>query len=92
MHEDSIKLTAFSSPFGQFEYTRLPFCLQGAPSLFSRIMQMIFASKIKLLDFVICHNTVQPNTENVEAIVSRKEPTNVSEDERFLEVTVTIEG
>ena len=35
--EDRVK-TAFSSPYGQFQFTVMPFRLQGAPVTFQRMM------------------------------------------------------
>lgn len=38
MHPDSRKYTAFVTPFGQFQYKRMPFGLANAPAIFQRAM------------------------------------------------------
>ena len=38
MAAESRKKTAFVTPFGQFEFTVMPFGLHGAPSTFQRMM------------------------------------------------------
>lgn len=42
MHPEDIEKTAFTVPFGLFEYTRLPFGLSNAPATFQRLMQRCF--------------------------------------------------
>ena len=43
MVEVDIPKTAFSTPFGKFEYTRMPFGLKNAPSHFQRTMDIVLA-------------------------------------------------
>jgi len=38
--------TAFTTPFGLFEYNRMPFGLAGAPGLFQRLMQSVFRDEV----------------------------------------------
>jgi len=45
-------LTAFRTPFGNFEYPVMPFGLRNAPSVFQRFIQDIFSDDIGLFLFV----------------------------------------
>lgn len=38
MEPESIQYTAFVTPFGQFEYTKMPFGLKNGPSVFQRFI------------------------------------------------------
>ena len=44
MVEGDIPKTPFSTPFGKFEYTRMPFGLKNAPSHFQRTMDIVLAA------------------------------------------------
>lgn len=46
-----IEKTAITTPFGLFEYLRMPFGLKNAPKTYQRFMDMIFRD----FDFVICY-------------------------------------
>ena len=43
---DDRRKTAFTTPFGLFEYNRMPFGLCGAPATFQRVMQTIFRDEL----------------------------------------------
>lgn len=45
--ESSVKLTAFITPLGQFEYLRMPFGLTNAPRVFQRFIYNIFSDLIR---------------------------------------------
>ena len=45
--------TVFTTPFGLFEYNRMPFGLGGAPATFQRVMQTIFREE--LLEILIVY-------------------------------------
>jgi len=42
VHKDSIKYTAFITPFGQFEYAKMTFGLKNASARFQRYVNEIF--------------------------------------------------
>mmetsp|Transcript_7457 Transcript_7457/g.14553 ORF Transcript_7457/g.14553 Transcript_7457/m.14553 type:complete len:102 (+) Transcript_7457:300-605(+) len=44
MHEADAEKTAFVTPFGLYKFTRMPFGLVNAPSIFQRVMTLLFAS------------------------------------------------
>lgn len=66
MHEESVKYTSFVTPFGQYEYVRMPFGLKGAPLKFQRYVTQIFKDQINagdisvyLDDFLIAMETIE---------------------------------
>lgn len=66
MHEDSVKYTSFVTPLGQYEYTKMPFGLKGAPLKFQRYVTQIFKDQINageilvyLDDFLIATETIE---------------------------------
>ena len=55
--EDSQK-TAFSSTFGHFEFTRMPFGLKGAPATFQRLMNSVLSGLNGIRCFVYLDDVV----------------------------------
>lgn len=53
MDQDSIKFTAFVTPFGQYEYVRMPFGLKNGPSVFQRWITTIFRDMVEEGEIVI---------------------------------------
>jgi len=52
MHPDSCHLTAFSTPTGHYEFTRMPFGLCGAPFSFQKTLHNILSSEDRNICFV----------------------------------------
>ena len=46
LHPDDRETTAFSTPFGLFQYTVMPFGLATAPATFMRLMTIIFSEML----------------------------------------------
>ena len=53
MHPDHQHKTAFTTPFGLYQYTRMPFGLATAPATFQRLMQNITSDF--LFEFLLCY-------------------------------------
>ncbi|XP_039660752.1 uncharacterized protein LOC120561648 [Perca fluviatilis] len=69
--------TAFCTPFGLFEWNRMPFGLSNAPSNFQRLMQRIFGDQqcqsllLYLDDIVVFSSTVEQHLERLKVVLSR---------------------
>lgn len=74
--KDKIK-TAFCTPFGLFEFNRMPFGLCNAPSTFQRLMERLFGDcrhqsvLLYLDDVIVFSSSVQQHLERLEEIFSR---------------------
>ena len=57
MAEEDVQKTAFSTPFGKFEYIRMPFGLKNAPTHFQRamdnVLSLLFSCSSAYIDDVI---------------------------------------
>ncbi|XP_029941466.1 uncharacterized protein LOC115383427 [Salarias fasciatus] len=69
--------TAFCTPFGLFEWNRMPFGLCNAPSTFQRLMQRLFGDQqcqsllLYLDDIVVFSSTVDQHLERMELVLRR---------------------
>ncbi|XP_054872643.1 uncharacterized protein LOC129350363 [Amphiprion ocellaris] len=69
--------TAFCTPFGLFEWNRMPFGLCNAPSTFQRLIQWIFGDQqcqsllLYLDDIVVFSSTVEQHLERLEVVLQR---------------------
>lgn len=71
--EDSVKYTAFVTPFGQYEYLKMPFGLKNAPARFQRYVNEVLSDLIKvgtvivyMDDFLIATDTLEEHFEVLE--------------------------
>ncbi|KAG2465187.1 POL3 protein, partial [Polypterus senegalus] len=76
LEASSCEKTAFATPDGLYEFTRLPFGLHGAPLTFQRMMDQILRphseySGAYLDDVVIFSNDWQTHLERLQAILER---------------------
>ncbi|XP_063059157.1 retrovirus-related Pol polyprotein from transposon 412 [Engraulis encrasicolus] len=79
VREEDRPKTAFCTPFGLFEWNRMPFGLCNAPSTFQRLMQRIFGDQqcqsllLYLDDIVVFSSTVAQHVERLGAVLGRLE-------------------
>lgn len=71
--------TAFCTPFGMFEWNRMPFGLCNTPSTFQRLMQCIFGNQqcqslLLYLDDVVISSTVEQHLERLKVVVGISSP------------------
>ena len=74
--EDSIEKSAFTTPFGLFEFLVMPFGLHGAPATFQRMMDNILRGAEKfaaayLDDVVIYSETWEDHLLHLEEVINR---------------------
>ena len=71
--EDRAK-TAFTTPFGLYEFTRMPFGLCNAPAIFQRLMQVIFRKQMYqtmlcyLDDILIFSKTIEEHIQRLDEV------------------------
>lgn len=69
--------TAFCTPFGLFEFNRMPFGLCNAPSTFQRLMERMFGSQhcqsllLYLDDVVVFSSSVDEHLHRLDAVLGR---------------------
>ena len=77
MDENDIEKTAFVTPFGLFEYTRMPFGLCNSPATFQRLMQRCLGDQalesllVYLDDIIIFASTFDEHLQRLETVFSR---------------------
>lgn len=78
--EDQEK-TAFTTPFGLFEFTRMPFGLSGAPATFQRLMNGVMSDflfhflLVYFDDLLIYSNTFEDHLHQLDKVLQRLEDT-----------------
>ena len=77
MHPDDRHKTAFSTPFGLFEFRRMPFGLCNSPASFQRLMQQIFSDTVfqtllvYLDDIVVYSQSLDEHLQRLEFVFER---------------------
>jgi len=66
MSRNSIKYTTFVTPFGQYEYVRMPFGLKNAPARFQRHINEVLGELIRRGDLVAYIDNFMVATETIE--------------------------
>lgn len=83
MHPDDQHKTAFSTPFGLYEFTRMPFGLCNSPATFQRLMQNIFNDSVfqillvYLDDLIIYSSTLEEHLTRLDKVLGRLEEHNL---------------
>ena len=75
MAPESREVTAFSTPYGHYEFLRMPFGLKSAPITFQRLMNDIFSDMlgqgvhVYLDDLIICNKDPESHFATLEAVL-----------------------
>ncbi|KAG0441665.1 Retrovirus-related Pol polyprotein from transposon 17.6 [Dictyocoela muelleri] len=82
IHEQDRKFSSFVLPWGQYEYTRVPFGIKTAPRFFQSIMSDIFRDlpyvKIFIDDLLISSNTIEEHYVYLKEVLNRLSKMNIS--------------
>ena len=74
LDKPSIPKTAFNSPFGKYEYIKVPFGLAQAPAYFQELMTGIlkdFNFAIAYLDTIISSNTLEEHLSHIRKVFEK---------------------
>ena len=75
LDNESIKKTAFCTPFGKYEYLKVPFGLAQAPSSFQKLMNKVLDglkfSFAYLDDIIIFSKTAEDHLKHIQIIINR---------------------
>lgn len=69
--------TAFTTPMGLFEYTRMPYGLTNAPATFQRLMQIVFREDllqtliVYLDDIIVYSNNIDEHLSRLRTVLSK---------------------
>jgi len=79
--KEDIEKTAICTPFGNFEYLRMPFGLRNASSSFQRFVDGIFRDLpfvvVYIDDILIFSNSIEEHKEHLEKVLSRLDSVNL---------------
>ena len=83
MNPDDREKTAFSTPFGLFQYNVMPFGLATAPATFMRLMSIVFSGMlyntclVYLDDIIIFGQTFVEHSQRLESVLKRLQDANL---------------
>ena len=80
LNDDSMKYTTFNSPFGRYQFMRLPFGLNSSAEVFQRTMEQLFSGypcSIIVDDILVSGATVHEHDENLQKVLKRCEEVNL---------------
>ncbi len=99
MSDESNSLTSFTTPFGKFEFLRIPFSLKTAPRSFQTAVSSIFNDiddvHIFLDDIIIVSNDIPSHKNTLFSVLKRLRNNNISinfKKSRFLTITAKFLG
>jgi len=106
LDDESAKLTAFNSPFGRFEYLRLPFGVSNAPEVFMKKMSETFDDldgvEVIMDDLLIYGSSQEEHDKNLENVMKRCQEKNIKlnikkcqfkvQEVKYMGHTVTAQG
>ena len=84
MHPNSKSKTAFSTPYGHFQFKRMPFGLKNAPATFQRLMNKVLSGLqgheilVYMDDIVIYARSLQEHTKKLTILLERLETANLT--------------
>lgn len=83
VREEDRKKTAFSTPFGHYEYNRMPFGLKNAPASFQRLINSVLREYINkkcvvyLDDILIFSTSLQEHIQSINQIFDKLQESNL---------------
>ena len=79
LHNSSIPKTAFNSPFGKYEYVKVPFGLSQVPAYFEEYILKDFSFTIAYLDdIIIFSKTLQEHLSHICMVFEKLKSANLS--------------
>ena len=91
LDEESMKYTTFNSPFGRFQFMRLPFGLNSSAEVFQRTMEQLFSGypcSIIVDDILVSGSTIQEHDENLQKVLKRCKEVNLKLNKQKCKVRV----
>lgn len=84
MHPESQHMTAFSTPFGHYEFKKMPFGLKNAPSTFQRFMDQVLSGLqgielfVYMDDIVVYSSSLEEHSRKLKTLLGRLQTAGLS--------------